>query len=99
MSIKMTPNISTLKLGMTDRIIGNLVSMNVEGGTTAEKDLAGDTFHALFKGPESQTPMPNERVVDHSLIWHWAKSTGAWPDLEAQARGNVASSLLARQML
>jgi uncharacterized protein with von Willebrand factor type A (vWA) domain len=100
MDIQMAPKISTLDLSMSDRIMGRVLKMeHVEGEfNQGQQDLAGDVFHSLFRGREQRSEVPNERIVNKTLL-DWAKSTEAWQQVSQKTNGNVAASLLGGQMM
>ena len=100
MNIPLNPDISTLNLGVGDRALGRILQMDVgaDSLTPTEQDLGGDIFHSLFSEHAARDPLPTERAINGHLL-DWLKQSAHWPDLAADARGNIASSLLGGEML
>ena len=100
MNIPLNPDISTLDLGVGDRALGRILQMDVgaDNLTPTEQDLGGDIFHSLFSEHATRDPLPSERAINGHLL-DWLKQSAHWPDLAADARGNIASSLLGGEML
>lgn len=100
MNIPLSPDVSTLDLGVGDRALGRILQMEVKQAepTPVERDLAGDIFHSLFAEHAARNPVPAERAINGHLL-DWLKTSPHWPDLSAEGRGNIASSLLGGELL
>ena len=99
MDTNLTPKISTLRLGIADRALGQLLSADVPADADqAQRDLIGDTYHSLYQQHNFREDVAPERATNKSLI-NWAQSSPSWQGLLEETRNSIPASITASELM